>query len=286
MDSVLLLHGGAGSDSALSPTLKKYADSAIRERDVLISVVKAVSLMEDDITFNAGTGSCQRLDGTIQMDASVMTAYGMGSVIAIENVKNPVKVALSVMKESPHLIMCGDGAVKFARIMGFPEFDPDTEKAKKQHDRIVHDIMNNNPGGDERIEQFLKIRELSRFLKYGEDTVGAVGRFNGEFAAAVSTGGAAPMLRGRVGDSPLPGCGIYVGKKGAVVATGIGEEIIKRMLCFSVYERIGKAPLHDILREEVENFGDYSVGIIAVDSKTEASYSNRNMATAVSKLPE
>lgn len=284
MDSVLVLHGGAGSDSSLSPVLMNYAEVSIREKDVLSSVVKAVSMMEDDMAFNAGLGSCQRLDGSIQMDASVMTEHGMGSVIAIEKVKNPVMVALSVMNNSPHLILCGDGAVKFARIMGFPEYDPNTDKAKRQHDRIIKDIMGGNPDGDDRIQQFLRLKDLSRFVRFGEDTVGAVGRFNGRFAAAVSTGGAAPMLRGRVGDSPLPGCGIYVGKKGAVVATGIGEEIIKRMLCFSVYERIGTAPLVDILKNEVESFGHSSVGIIAVDSTSHATYSNRSMATAVISL--
>lgn len=283
MSGTILLHGGAGSDKSFSSVLKIYADKAVVEKDVLSAVVAAVSLMEDDIQFNAGTGSVQRIDGTIQMDAAVMTEDSLGSVVNIEKVRNPVQIARAVMENSPHLILSGDGAVSFARAMGFEDYDPNTEKAEKLRKKILQSLFEGNESEDRRMEAFLKVRNLKQLAHYSSDTVGAVGRFEGRFAAAVSTGGAVPMLRGRVGDSPVPGSGIFAGPNGAVVATGIGEDIIRRSLCFRVYQRIGHEDLDLILEDEVEQFGDVSVGIIAIDSEKESYRSNRNMATAISR---
>ena len=111
--------------------------------------------------------------------------------------------------------------------------------------------------------------------------MGAVARIDGKFAGAVSTGGASPMMRGRVGDVPLPGCGIYVGENGAVVATGIGEEIIRRMFCHNIYMQIGKESLRNILEREVEAFNGIEVGVIAVSRDEHASFSNTSMATGL-----
>lgn len=283
MSGTIVLHGGAGSDNSFSSVLKIYADRAIEESDAVSAVVAAVSLMEDDNQFNAGTGSVQRIDGTIQMDAAVMTPELLGSVIGIERVKNPVQVARAVMEQSPHLIMTGDGALSFARSLGFEDYDPNTEKAEQLRKKIMEKLFSDDDNKEERFARFLKVQKLKELAHYTTDTVGAVAYIDGIFAGAVSTGGAVPMLRGRVGDSPIPGSGIFVGKNGAVVATGIGEEIIRKSLCFSVYERIGTGDLGVILEEEVAKFGDISVGIIAIDEKQEARRSNRNMATAVSR---
>lgn len=284
MSGTIVLHGGAGSDNSYSPVLKIYADKAIKESDAVSAVVAAVSLMEDDNQFNAGTGSVQRIDGTIQMDAAVMTSTGLGSVISIEKVRNPIQVARAVMERSPHLIMSGDGALSFARTLGFKEYDPNTERAEEVRKKIMEKLFSDNGEIEERFAKFLKVRNLKELAHYTSDTVGAVALIDGEFAAAVSTGGAVPMLRGRVGDSPIPGSGIFVGKKGAVVATGIGEEIIRKSLCFSVYERIGSEDLSYILEDEIKRFGDTSVGIIAIDEEQEARKSNRDMATAISRV--
>ncbi len=285
MSGTIVLHGGAGSDNSFSSLLKIFADKAIKEKDAVSAVVEAVSLMEDDNQFNAGTGSVQRIDGTIQMDAALMTEDGLGSVINIEKVRNPVKVARAVMENSPHLIMSGDGALSFARALGFEEYDPNTERAEQLRRTIMEKLFSNSGEVDERYANFLKVRNLKELSHYSTDTVGAVACIDGKFAAAVSTGGAVPMLRGRVGDSPIPGSGIFVGNKGAVVATGIGEEIIRKTLCFRVYERIGSEDLDFILQDEIEKFGGTSVGIIAIDEEQEARKSNRDMATAVSRVP-
>ncbi|MEM2056074.1 MAG: isoaspartyl peptidase/L-asparaginase, partial [Thermoplasmatales archaeon] len=126
----IIIHGGVGSSPDLNDLLNKYASMAINYEDPLDAVVAAVKYMEDDVNFNAGTGSVMRLDGSIQMDASVMVEGNFGGVINIEKVKNPVQVARDVMEKSPHVILSGDGAVQFARKMGYPVYDPSTEKAR------------------------------------------------------------------------------------------------------------------------------------------------------------
>ena len=131
----IILHGGVGSSEELSGLLDKYASYSINYETPLDAVVAAVKYMEDDLNFNAGTGSVMRLDGSIQMDAAVMVDGNFGSVINIEFVKNPVQVAREVMETSPHVILSGDGATKFATEKGHPHYDPSTDRARKRLDR-------------------------------------------------------------------------------------------------------------------------------------------------------
>ena len=273
----LVLHGGAGHKGELREVMEKYARESFKKRDTLEAVVQGVVFMEDDPLFKAGTGSNMRLDGSIQMDAAVMVPEDFGAVINIEKVKNPVLVARDVMLHSPHLILAGDGAIEFARRMGHPEYDPTTEKAKERREEVIKKLRNGE------IPEYYHPEFLTDFLG---DTVGAVARIGGKFAAAVSTGGTSLTLRGRVGDSPITGAGIYCGEKGAVVATGIGEEIIRHMLSIKIYNRIGSAALEKICKEEIEKFGDVPVGVIAVSSDEECAISNRDMPYAIIRREE
>jgi L-asparaginase/beta-aspartyl-peptidase (threonine type) len=277
MNNAIILHGGASHKEELKRKVNEYALEAFREKDALEAVLKAVVLMEDDPLFNAGTGSNMRIDGSIQMDAAVMVPGDFGAVINIENVKNPVLVARDVMLKSPHLILSGDGAIQFARKMGHSYYDPTTQKAKERRERVIKKLKNGE------IPEYYHPDFFKEFLG---DTVGAVARINGKFAAAVSTGGTSLTLRGRVGDSPIIGAGIYCGKKGAVVATGIGEEIIRRMLSYRIYQKIGEKPLVDICREEIEKFGKIPVGVIAINDSEECAISNLTMPYAIIKDEE
>ena len=274
MTDVLLLHGGVGSDSAINPKLDSFAREAFSVNS-LDSTVMAVSLMENDETFNAGTGSVMRIDGSIQMDASVMVPGKFGAVISIERVRNPIIVAREVMEKSPHVIIAGDGATKFARMMGHRDYNPSTEKARMRLQKVIEELKGHQ-SDDEGNRLFL----LSTAGE-AHDTVGAVARIGGMFAAAVSTGGSSPMMRGRVGDCPIPGSGIFAGENGAVVATGIGEEIIRRHLCFSIYSRMGEKPLQKIMDEEISRFGSIAVGAIAVSRDEFAHSANKDMATGL-----
>ena len=271
MDTIVL-HGGASNREDLKLAVKKYAEEAFEKKTALDAVIKAVALMEDDSQFNAGTGANIRIDGSIQMDAAVMTSDDFGAVINIENVKNPVLVASDVMLKSPHMILAGDGAVKFARKMGYGEYDPLTESAKKKRDKAIKKLETGE------IPKYYHPEFLKEFLG---DTVGAVAYINGEFAAAVSTGGTSLTLRGRVGDSPIIGAGIYAGAHGAVVATGIGEEIIRRMLSISVYQEITSEKLEKICSKKIADFGDIPIGVIAVSEEEQCALSNLKMPYAV-----
>ena len=269
---IIILHGGASNRPELNEKVENYARIAIEKEAPLDAVVEAVRLMEDDPLFNAGTGSNIRIDGCIQMDAAVMVPGNLGAVINIERVKNPVLVARDVMLKSPHMILSGDGAIKFARKMGYKEYDPRTERAEEKREKLLNKLRS----GD--IPSYYNPEFFKEFLG---DTVGAVAFFDGNYAAAVSTGGTGLTLRGRVGDSPIPGAGIYAGEKGALVATGIGEEIVRRMLSLRVYSRIGEGEIDDICRQEIESFGDIPTGLIAIADGKPCAVSNLNMPHAI-----
>jgi len=113
-------------------------------------------------------------------------------------------------------------------------------------------------------------------------TVGCVAYEDGEAAAAVSTGGTSYSIRGRVGDSPLIGSGFYVGENGAVVATGKGEEITKRLSSKRCHDLIGEHGLEKGCETVVEKFPDeHTLGLIAVNQEGSFSAANREMARAL-----
>ena len=276
MENILLCHGGVGSKNRSLPDMNGIAKNGWNQ-DPLTSVVNAIVIMEDDPNFNAGTGSVIRIDGSIQMDAAVSTPGRFGSVIGIEMVKNPVIVARDVMEKTPHVMLAGSGAIDFARRCGHKPYDPKTSRSIEAYRKMIEGIKENMTENEKYIE-FKKLID-SGLIEEPHDTVGAVARINGKFAAAVSTGGASPMMRGRVGDVPVPGAGIYCGDQGAVVATGIGEDIAKRVLCYRIYSKIGSMPLKTILEKEIGYFGETLAGVIAVSRNEMAYFSNGSMGT-------
>ncbi|MGC8645659.1 MAG: isoaspartyl peptidase/L-asparaginase [Thermoplasmata archaeon] len=256
----IILHGGVGSSPDFNSILEKYASMAIKYMDPLDAAVAAVKYMEDDTNFNAGTGSVMRLDGSIQMDAAVMIEGNFGAVINIEKVKNPVQVAREVMERSPHVILSGDGAVQFARRMGHPLYDPSTERARERL-REARKVASKDP-------RFL-------FSEESVDTVGAVANFDGKIAAALSTGGSSPMMRGRVGDTPIPGSGILVREGFGIAATGTGEEIVRRTLSFHMF--INRENL-DEEWERIAGKSQYPLGAVGFYREKHFVLANRPMA--------
>lgn len=206
----ILTHGGAGSDPK---DFDGPESAAIRGMDLMVdggtaltAVVAAVKYLEDDPRFNAGSGSRLRIDGhTMQLDASCMTSSNeFGSVACVENIKNPIDIAHGVLRHSPHILLVGDGARIFA----------------KEHHIPVADL-----NGSGQIQP----------SKNSCDTVGAVAFDGTTFAAALSSGGLEKSAIGRVGDVPLPGCGLFCGASGAVACTGDGEFIALKLLAKEVY---------------------------------------------------
>jgi beta-aspartyl-peptidase (threonine type) len=141
MPRLIIAHGGAASNHMDADGPQAAADlglAALREgRSPLDAVVLAAAHLEDDPRFNAGTGSNLRLDGkTIEMDASCMTSDGkFGAVACIRDVRNPVRVARLVY-DTPHNLLAGDGAIAYARMHGYPPYDPLVPEARRRYDEV------------------------------------------------------------------------------------------------------------------------------------------------------
>jgi beta-aspartyl-peptidase (threonine type) len=207
----IIVHGGAGAirDDSLARRLEGCRAAALagwkilkRRGSALNAAEAAVVVLEDDPLFNAGTGSTLNSLGKVEMDAAVMEGHTLraGGVAAVQGIKNPIKLARRVMEDGRHVLLAGEGALLFAREIGFPEVLPGT---------LVVDAER------KRWEE-----------KHG--TVGCValdGR--GKIAVATSTGGIFDKLPGRIGDSPLLGCGTYANRHGGVSCTGSGEAIMR-----------------------------------------------------------
>ena len=220
----IAVHGGA---FAIPPVEREAHRSGCRQalergREVLLAggsaldaVEAAVRALEDDGTFDAGGGSFLDEDGEVSLDAGMMDGATLetGSVAAVVGVRNAVTLARRVM-ESPHAVIVGDGARRFAERNGVETCDP----AELVHPREL-ERWRAAGGGQASPEWAAQM--------FG-DTVGAVALdAYGNLAAATSTGGSPGKPKGRVGDSPFVGAGLFADNRSAAVSTtGHGERII------------------------------------------------------------
>jgi isoaspartyl peptidase/L-asparaginase-like protein (Ntn-hydrolase superfamily) len=299
---VVVSHGGAGGPREHSDgcdTANDAAIAALREGEsALEAAIRATMVLEDDPRLNAGTGSNLRLDGvTIEMDAAIMDHHRrFGAVAAIQRVQYPVRVAEMVLN-TPHLMLAGEGATRFARSRGVPDYDPISERAHKRYQQVKDYFAGHGkPHGFEAWngrdpEAFwnlaLPIDDTLRKIVGPSDTVGAVARDAlGNCAAALSTGGTSIMMLGRVGDTPIIGAGLYAGPHGAVAATGDGEEIMRTVLAKQVYDWIGEGnPVQEAVEQGVGLIpSPYSVGIIAVSRTEDGAADNATMPWARREL--
>ncbi len=287
----LVVHGGAGSSVRLTGACRRICVRAVGMLDkgapALEAAVEAIRLFEDDGRFNAGSGSILRLDGkTMEMDASVMDAEGrLGMVMAVRNVKNPVLLARAVV-ETPHVALAGTGATLFAHAAGLAGPVPVSRKSLQRYAKMREAIKKKKLQRKDGRWKNSDIEQLWNFeVPYGtvfpHDTVGAVALDrHGVVASAASTGGASPMMLGRVGDTPMVGSGFYAGPQGAVAATGIGEEIIRRLLSKDVHDMLGDGTdARTACDRAVALFPKtVPVGIIAIAQEGHAISANKRMA--------
>ncbi len=273
----LIAHGGAGSwrpgsgedaIDGMKAAVEKGRAILVAGGSALDAVCAAVVDLEDNPIFNAGTGAVLNFDGFCELDAAVMVSREAraGAVAALQRVKNPVLVARKVMEETDHAMLAGEGAQRFARVMGFPDHDPitparlaDWQDKKKRLDEVL------GPHGL-RMRRFLKDHP-----EYAGGTVGAAAvDTNGILAAATSTGGVTMKLVGRVGDSPLVGAGNYASRYVAASATGTGEYVMRSLATRAISERVARGARLDVAMKEVleELAADYQadVGVVGVDS--------------------
>ena len=233
----LMVHGGAGAldnvrdDKTATRYLESIRGVLEHGREVmelggsaLEAVEACASLLEDDPVFNAGCGSVLNENGKVEMDAAIMDGRDLsaGAVAAIDNIANPIQLARFVMTESEHVMLIGEGAMRFADHCGMERVPEDyfytPERIEQLHQaRLRHKIMLDHDDTEEDSED----------QKYG--TIGAIARDGkGNLAAATSTGGIVNKRYGRVGDSPIVGAGVYADNATcAVSCTGFGEDFMR-----------------------------------------------------------
>jgi len=286
----VVVHGGAGApleheDGCVLAARRALAQLEVNG-DALDAAIIAVTTLEDDGRFNAGSGATLGLDGeTIEMDASIMDTRGrLGAVACVRDVRNPVKLARAIA-DTPHVMLAGEGAQRLARTLGMPGSVPISERQRNDHRKLMQELSGSvplMPGIDNRLfDRFWNYKTPLQLPKSSAcDTVGAVVRDpGGHFAVACSTGGSAPCLLGRVGDSPIVGSGFYAGSLGAIAASGIGEHIVRHLLARTVYGWIEHGmSLEEALKRGVELFDkDVDIGLIGVTRNEAGAYCNQGM---------
>jgi len=207
---------------------------------------------------SVGLGGMPDRDGHVTLDACIMDPSGnCGSVAGLEHIENPISVARKVMDDTPHVMLVGDGALQFALSEGFEKKDLLTEKAKKA------------------LAEWQKKAEYSPVINIeNHDTIGLLAQDEaGNISGACTTSGLAFKMRGRVGDSPLIGAGLFVDNEiGGATSTGMGEAIIKVAGSHTVVElmRQGYDPdmackmtIERIIKKE-PNYKNLQVGFLAL----------------------
>jgi beta-aspartyl-peptidase (threonine type) len=277
MPIALIAHGGAGNwrPGSESDALEGMRSAVQGGEKVLRgggsaldAVCATVVALEDNPIFNAGTGGVLNFDGFVELDACVMESRGarVGAVSALQRVRNPILVARKVMEETDHVMLSGEGALRFARVMGFGDWDPVTEARRKDWETKKAHLEEVLSGG-----RSLKMRRfLQEHPEYAGGTVGAAAvDGNGVLAAATSTGGVTMKLVGRVGDTPIPGAGNYASSHIAASATGTGEFVIRSLATRAISEAVEHgAPFPEAMRQVIDQLGrdfDADVGIVGVD---------------------
>lgn len=237
------------------------------------AVEAAITIMEDDDTFDAGRGSFLTRDGRVQLDALMMDGATLraGGVACVERLRNPIQAARLVLDKSPHVYFVGTGAERFATQHGMRLVDNTELIVPRERERLMRFQQAELAGEPDRTfsgnAEFLPDsaltqtaidaeaeHSLTRELRiedptlHSHDTVGAVALdASGNLAAGTSTGGTLSKAPGRVGDSSLIGCGCYADNTSAAVSlTGWGEPIMKLVLGKWAVDRVasGSSPQH------------------------------------------
>lgn len=317
---ILVVHGGAGTilKKNMSTEMEKaYKDKlneamkmgydVLKEGGTSVDAVEAtIKILEDSPLFNAGKGSVFTNDGKNEMDASIMDGKTLnaGAVADVRAIKNPISLARKIMENSPHVMLAGKGAKKFARNNDIEIVDTsyfydemrwkqwnkikDTKEQKMDHsddnpspvpvkgqEEPTRKKSHTNPSPkDEGSQQpFFDIEFNSKIdSKYG--TVGAVALDKyGNLAAGTSTGGMTNKMFGRIGDSPIIGAGTYANNKTcAVSCTGHGEYFIRSVVAYDIsalmeYKNMTlKEAADEVIYRKLPKLGG-SGGVIAVDAK-------------------
>jgi N4-(beta-N-acetylglucosaminyl)-L-asparaginase len=233
-----------------------------RALDAVVAGAKVVEA--DPSETSVGFGGLPDRDGHVTLDSCIMDEHGgCGSVAFLEHIVHPVSVARMVMEKTPHVMLVGDGALKFALANGFKKQNLLTKQSEKAW------------------KEWLKKSEYKPVINVeNHDTIGIIALdANGNLSGACTTSGLAYKMRGRVGDSPIIGAGLYVDNDiGAATATGVGEEVIRIVGCHLVVElmRQGNSPMQAcklaverIIQKNPARAKEVQVGFLALNKNGE-----------------
>jgi L-asparaginase / beta-aspartyl-peptidase len=284
----VVVHGGAGTRTDHDPApylagTRAAAEAGLRVLlqggSALDAAQAAAVVLEDDPSFNAGTGACLTAAGDVELDASCMdgTTLRAGAVACVKTMKNPILAARRVCDDTPHVLLCGPGAEAFARECGIAEYRNELLVTPRQRARWQElQALAQKEGADE-----------VRAGRIG--TIGAVAvDAKGHLAACTSTGGTPYKRPGRVGDTPIIGAGTYADDhEAAASSTGLGEAILKvtmaRAACVRV--RDGMSPRQaaiaavGLLKERAE--GDGGIIVAGPDGRLGWAYNTPRMSRAL-----
>jgi L-asparaginase / beta-aspartyl-peptidase len=279
----LTIHGGAGTilkedmTPELEASYKKGLEDALaigyilleEGRSAVEAIKAAVISLEDNILFNAGKGSVFTKDGRQEMDASIMEGQHLmaGVVSAVRNIRNPIELAYTVMTQSPHVMLTGQGAYDFAKLHAiktesdeyfYSEFRHNQWKQLQDSDRVA-------------LDHNVSVKDK----KFGTVGAAACDKY-GNIAAATSTGGMTNKQWGRVGDSSIIGAGTYANNKTcAISCTGHGEPFIRAVAAYDVsclmeYKGLSLEEAMDVVVNDKLLKIDGEGGMVGVDAKGSA----------------
>ncbi len=212
---------------------------------------------------SVGIGGLPDRDGNVTLDACIMNKEGnYGAVVYMQNIKHAISVARKVMEDTPHVILAGKGAEKFAVSKGFKKENLLTDASKKAWEKW------------KKTSQYKPVINIEN-----HDTIGmlAIDK-NGDISGGCTTSGLSYKMAGRVGDSPIIGSGLFVDNEvGAATATGLGEEVLKTVGSFLIVElmRQGMSPQKACeeaigrIVDKNRNYEHFQVGYIAINKKGE-----------------
>jgi beta-aspartyl-peptidase (threonine type) len=277
MPIAIIVHGGAGT---IGEERHATAEAGCKEAvlvgwrilesggSALDAVEAAVRSLEDNPNYNAGTGACLNLEGAIELDAGIMEGQSLsaGAVAGVTLIKNPISLARKVM-ESSHVLLIGAGAQQFAQ---------ENDISFCTYEDLLTERQFNNWKAhrtEHEAEEPRYVRREVKSISSREEKHGTVGAVaidtNGNLAAATSTGGFINKYPGRVGDSPLVGCGFYADENAAISCTGHGEDFIRLLIAKRAADYVARgAPAREAAEEAIALLGakaDGTGGLILVD---------------------
>lgn len=267
----LVLHGGAKEIVPVKEEPNRAGCRAAAKAGAAVlagggsaveAVEAAIRVLEEDPTFNAGFGADLNADGAVELDAGIMDggSFDVGAVAGVAGVRHPISVARALLAEPPVLLVA-EGARRFAASRSAELCAP---------------------------EALISEEQAQGFAGANHDTVGCVARdAHGRIAAGTSTGGLTGTLPGRVGDSPMPGCGFYADDAvGGVSLSGTGEDIARMMLAARIMRGLEDQEPTDAVRASLRQLEriDGEAGAIAIDAAGRIGWAHNSPHFAVAMV--